>query len=96
MIMLPKAEGGKDVQHLGAKLAVHEAKAGQKHKCYENYRYRSRNTRRRFHMGSYQGASERLHGLTWGGGRIYPRQSVRRPIAMRAATIRSLTKWSAT
>jgi citrate lyase subunit beta/citryl-CoA lyase len=65
MIMLPKAEGGKDVQHLGAKLAVHEAKAG----CAEKTSIIALVTETPaaiFVLGSYQNCSERLIAMTWG------------------------------
>lgn len=65
MIMLPKAEGGKDVQHLGAKLAVHEAKAGRKTET-PIIALVTETPAALFVLGSYQNASSRLAALTWG------------------------------
>jgi citrate lyase subunit beta/citryl-CoA lyase len=65
MIMLPKAEGGKDVQHLGAKLAVHEAQAGRKHKT-PIIALVTETPAALFVLGSYQNCSERLSAMTWG------------------------------
>jgi citrate lyase subunit beta/citryl-CoA lyase len=65
MIMLPKAEGGKDVQHLGAKLAVHEAKAARKNET-PIIALVTETPAALFVLGSYQACSKRLCAMTWG------------------------------
>jgi citrate lyase subunit beta/citryl-CoA lyase len=66
-IMLPKAIGGPDVSHLGAKLAVHEAELGLRDGNTRIIAIATENARGVFALGTFAGASQRLVGLTWGG-----------------------------
>lgn len=68
MIMLPKAEGGKDVQWLGAKLATHEARNGKTIGATRIIAIAPETPSAVFTLGSFQDTSERLSALTWGGG----------------------------
>jgi citrate lyase subunit beta/citryl-CoA lyase len=65
-IMLPKATGGMDVQHLAAKLAVREAESGLPDGGTFILPIATETAASLFHMGSYRGASHRLAALTWG------------------------------
>jgi citrate lyase subunit beta/citryl-CoA lyase len=65
-IMLPKAQGGMDVQHLGALLAVREAEAGFADQPIGILPIVTETASAIFGMGSYKGASNRLMGMTWG------------------------------
>lgn len=65
-IMLPKARSGADVMHLGAKLAVAEARFGLEDGAVKIIAIATETADAIFAMGSYQGASTRLEGLTWG------------------------------
>jgi citrate lyase subunit beta / citryl-CoA lyase len=65
-IMLPKACGGIDVQHLAAKLAVREAECGLPDGGTVIIAIATETARALFEMGTYRGASHRLAGLTWG------------------------------
>jgi citrate lyase subunit beta/citryl-CoA lyase len=65
-IMLPKAAGGMDVQHLAAKLAVREAECGLPDGGTFIVPIATETALSLFHMGSYRGASHRLAALTWG------------------------------
>jgi citrate lyase subunit beta/citryl-CoA lyase len=65
-ILLPKSRGGIDVQHLAAKLAVHEATSdlpdgGTKIICVA-----TETAAAIFGLPTYAGASRRLVALTWG------------------------------
>ena len=66
-IMLPKAAGGPDVAHLGAKLAVREAEFGLPDGETRIVAIATETGRGVFALGTYAGASRRLSGLTWGG-----------------------------
>jgi citrate lyase subunit beta/citryl-CoA lyase len=66
-IMLPKAAGGPDVAHLGAKLAVREAEFGLPTAKRGSSPSRPRRDAACSRSGTYAGASRRLSGLTWGG-----------------------------
>jgi citrate lyase subunit beta/citryl-CoA lyase len=66
-IMLPKAIGGPDVSHLGAKLAVREAEFGLVDGATRILAIATENARGIFALGTFAGASHRLAGLTWGG-----------------------------
>ncbi|KAF0232071.1 MAG: citrate lyase subunit beta / citryl-CoA [Beijerinckiaceae bacterium] len=65
-IMLPKCEGGADVQHLGALIAVREAENdladGQTHIIA----IATETPVAIFRLGSIAGSSQRLDALTWG------------------------------
>ncbi|CEJ12678.1 (3S)-malyl-CoA thioesterase [bacterium YEK0313] len=65
-IMLPKAESGADVVHLDAKLNALEALAGIPEGHVKIVVVATETARAVFNLGSYQGASPRLSGLTWG------------------------------
>ncbi len=65
-IMLPKAEGGRDVAHLDAKLTTREALAGLPEGRIRITVVATETAKAVFTLGSYQGASPRLSGLTWG------------------------------
>ena len=65
-IMLPKSAGGKDVQHLSAKLAVHEAENGIEAGFTRILAIATETAASVFQFGTYAGASRRLAGLTWG------------------------------
>jgi citrate lyase subunit beta/citryl-CoA lyase len=66
-IMLPKAIGGSDVSHLGAKLAVREAEYGLPDGSTRVIAIATENARGVFALGTFFGASHRLAGLAWGG-----------------------------
>jgi citrate lyase subunit beta/citryl-CoA lyase len=65
-IMLPKCEGGPDVQHLGALLAVHEAEGDIADGRTRIIAIATETAAAIFKLGSIAGASQRLEGLTWG------------------------------
>lgn len=65
-VMLPKANGGTDIQHLSAKLRVHEAEAGLPDGSTKILPIITETASGIFAAGSYKGASPRLSGLTWG------------------------------
>ena len=65
-IMLPKACSGRDVVHLGAKLAVREAEHNLVDGGTRIIAIALEAARALFEMGSFAGASRRLAGLTWG------------------------------
>lgn len=66
-IMLPKAEGGVDIQHLAAKIAVREAECDLVDGSTRIIAISTETARGVFALGSYAGASHRLAGLAWGG-----------------------------
>ncbi len=66
-IVLPKAVGGADVAHLGAKLAVREAEYGLDDGATRILAIATENAAGVFALGTFAGASHRLMGLTWGG-----------------------------
>jgi citrate lyase subunit beta / citryl-CoA lyase len=65
-IMLPKCEGGADVQHLGALLAVHEAENDLPDGHARIIAIATETAAAIFKLGSIAGSSLRLEGLTWG------------------------------
>lgn len=65
-IMLPKCRNGADVMHLGARLAVGEALSNQAAGAIKIIAIATETAASLFAMGSYQDASSRLEGLTWG------------------------------
>lgn len=65
-VMLPKAKGGPDIMLLGARLAAREALAELPDGAIRIFAIATETAAALFHMGSYQGASQRLEGLTWG------------------------------
>lgn len=65
-IMLPKSLAGADVQHLAAKLAVREAEYGLADGTTRIIAIATETAHAIFGLGSYRGASHRLHALTWG------------------------------
>ncbi|HEV2559800.1 MAG TPA: CoA ester lyase [Microvirga sp.] len=66
-IMLPKAVGGPDVSHLGAKLAVREAEFDLEDGRTRVIAIATETAQGVFALGTFAGASHRLAGLTWGG-----------------------------
>lgn len=66
-IVLPKAVGGRDVSHLGAKIAVREAEFGLGDGSTRIIAIATENARGIFALGTFAGASQRLEGLAWGG-----------------------------
>ncbi|MCX7324182.1 MAG: CoA ester lyase [Hyphomicrobiales bacterium] len=66
-IMLPKAEGGMSVQHLGAKMAVREAEGDVADGAIKIIAIATETARGFFQLGTFAGASHRLSALTWGG-----------------------------
>ena len=66
-IMLPKAVGGPDVSHLGAKLGVREAEFGLEDGITRIIAIATENARGIFALGTFAAAGHRLSGLAWGG-----------------------------
>ena len=66
-IVLPKSVGGRDVSHLGAKLAVREAEFGLPDGATKVIAIATETAAGVFALGTFAGASHRLVGLTWGG-----------------------------
>lgn len=65
-IMLPKAEGGPDLTHLAAQIAVREAEGDLADGATRIVAIATETGKGIFALGSYAGASHRLAGLTWG------------------------------
>jgi citrate lyase subunit beta/citryl-CoA lyase len=65
-IMLPKAEGGTDLSHLAAHVAVREAEYDLPDGATKIIAIATETGKGIFGLGSYAGASHRLAGLTWG------------------------------
>ena len=65
-IMLPKSNSGADVQHLSAKLRVHEAENGLPDVSIRIIPIVTETAAGVLAAGSYAGASVRLAGMTWG------------------------------
>jgi citrate lyase subunit beta / citryl-CoA lyase len=65
-IMLPKAAGGADVEHLSAKLRVHEAEAGLEDGAIHILPIITETAAGLLAAGSYSAALPRLAGVTWG------------------------------
>ena len=65
-IMLPKAQGGASVTHLDAKLTAREAIHGLPDGQIKILPIATETAAALFLAGTYQGASPRLIGLTWG------------------------------
>lgn len=65
-IMLPKAEGGPDLTHLAAHVAVREAECDLPDGGTRIIAIATETGKGIFGLGSYAGASHRLSGLTWG------------------------------
>ena len=65
-ILLPKAEGGKSVIHLDAKLTAREALHGLDDGTIAILALTTETAAALFHAGTYGGVSARLTGLTWG------------------------------
>jgi citrate lyase subunit beta / citryl-CoA lyase len=66
-VFLPKAEGGTDVSHLAAKLAVREAENGLSDGKTRIFVIATETAQGVFKLGTYAGASHRLAGIAWGG-----------------------------
>ncbi|MGX5734031.1 HpcH/HpaI aldolase/citrate lyase family protein [Bosea thiooxidans] len=65
-IMLPKSEGGPDVGHLAAKIAVREAEAELPDGATRILPIATETGKGIFGLGSYARSSHRLMALTWG------------------------------
>ena len=65
-ILLPKSQGGADVQHLAAKLAVREAENDIDDGATRISCVATETASAVFGLASYRGASRRLIALTWG------------------------------
>jgi citrate lyase subunit beta/citryl-CoA lyase len=65
-VMLPKAEGGRAVVHLDAKLAAREAVQGLPEGSIRILAIATETAAALFLAGTYGGASSRLTGLSWG------------------------------
>ncbi|WP_332682297.1 HpcH/HpaI aldolase/citrate lyase family protein [Bosea sp. (in: a-proteobacteria)] len=65
-IMLPKAEGGPDLTHLAAQIAVREAEGDLADGATRIIAIATETGKGIFALGSYAGASHRLEALTWG------------------------------
>lgn len=65
-VLLPKARGGADIMHLGAKLAAREALANISDCAVKIIAIATETGASLFQMGTYEGASQRLDGLAWG------------------------------
>jgi citrate lyase subunit beta/citryl-CoA lyase len=65
-ILLPKCTHGADIQHLGAKLAVHEAENELAAGSIKILALVTETAGALFNMGTYAGSSPRLAGLAWG------------------------------
>ncbi|MET7243286.1 CoA ester lyase [Methylobacterium sp. EM32] len=65
-IMLPKAEGGPSVAHLGARLAVYEAEHGLPDGATRILPIATETARAVFALSTLPGSSPRLSGITWG------------------------------
>lgn len=66
LVMLPKSQSGSDVAHLDAKLTAREAMAGIDEGAVGILVVATETAAAIFTLGTYQGASPRLAGLTWG------------------------------
>lgn len=66
-VMLPKAEGGIDIQHLSAKIAVREAESSLPDGGTRIIAISTETAKGIFALGTYAGSSHRLLGLAWGG-----------------------------
>lgn len=66
MIMLPKAEGGADLTHLAAQIAVREAESDLPDGNTRIVAIATETGKGIFGLPSYVGASHRLAALTWG------------------------------
>ena len=65
-VMLPKSNGGRDVQQLSAKLRVHEARSGLPDGAIKILPIVTETAAGVLAASTYTGASARLAGLTWG------------------------------
>lgn len=66
-VFLPKAEGGVDVSHLAAKLAVREAENDLADGKTRIFAIATETAQGVFKLGTYAGSSHRLAGIAWGG-----------------------------
>ncbi len=64
-IVLPGSRSGADVQHLGAKLAVHEARNGLRDGACAIVPIVTQTAASLFGLSTYAGSSPRLEGLAW-------------------------------
>ncbi|MDE3175653.1 MAG: hypothetical protein KGM15_06015, partial [Pseudomonadota bacterium] len=64
-LALPQASGGRDVQQLGARLAVQEARLGLRDGALRILVFATETPQAIFGLSSYRGASRRLAGLVF-------------------------------
>jgi citrate lyase subunit beta/citryl-CoA lyase len=64
-VALSQAAGGADVQRLGARLAVEEARLGLADGAIRVLAFATESPQAIFGLPSYRGASQRLEGLVW-------------------------------
>jgi citrate lyase subunit beta/citryl-CoA lyase len=65
-VMLPKSHSGADVDDLSNRLAVHEAELGLEDGVTRILVVATETASSLFNLDTYQGVSDRLHGLSWG------------------------------
>jgi citrate lyase subunit beta/citryl-CoA lyase len=65
-VVLPKAEGGRDAAHLGAKLAVREAENGLPDGGTRIHAIATETAKGVFALGTFAGATHRLASIAWG------------------------------
>jgi citrate lyase subunit beta/citryl-CoA lyase len=65
-VVLPKAEGGHDAAHLGAKLAVREAENDLPDGATRIHAIATETAKGVFALGTFAGATHRLASLAWG------------------------------
>ncbi len=69
-IVLPRSQGGADVQHLSVKLSVREAEHGHSDGATKIIAMVAGTAAAIFEMSSYRGASQRLAGLIYDGAEL--------------------------
>lgn len=66
-VLLPKSNGGADVQHLAVLLAVHEADTGRPQGSTGIHALVTESALGVLNAGTYAGKTDRLRALSWGG-----------------------------
>jgi citrate lyase subunit beta/citryl-CoA lyase len=66
-ILLPKSEGGMDVQRLSVMIAIDEARAGIEEGATDIHALITESAIGILNAGTYAGVSDRLKSLSWGG-----------------------------
>jgi citrate lyase subunit beta/citryl-CoA lyase len=91
-VLLPKAGSGADIQHLSARIAVHEAEAGLEDGKIKIHALMTETAGGMLSAGSFAAKSERLSALAW-AQRIWPRTSAPRPTRMKAVPTPMCSAW---